>query len=197
MTTELTKTESARLRSLETTIEGGKKVFVAVGAALSEIRDAKLYRATHASFDAYCRDRWGWGRSYAYRLMEASEVAASPIGDSIANEAQAREVARVPEEKRAEVVSRAVERAETAGRDLTAADMREAAKPEQEPAITVLPAPEPEQAEEEDDLGELMLGVCELAQEITRSASKKHLAGFAVRLRGLAALAEEISERMN
>jgi hypothetical protein len=59
-------------------------------------------------------------------------------------------------------------------------------------AASVEPAP----PAEDDSLADLMLGVCELAQEITRSASKKHMQGFAVRLRGLAALAEEISEEM-
>jgi hypothetical protein len=65
-----------RLRELEEVVERGLATFVEVGRALQEIRDAQLYRATHA-----------------YRLIDAAEVkvALSPIGD-IRNEAQAREL---------------------------------------------------------------------------------------------------------
>ena len=34
-----------------------------------------LYRSTHTTFEAYCRERWGWGRSHVYRTMDAARVA--------------------------------------------------------------------------------------------------------------------------
>ena len=47
--------EVARLAELELVIERGQKAFVAVGNALAEIRDQRLYRETHATFEAYCK----------------------------------------------------------------------------------------------------------------------------------------------
>ena len=51
----------------------------------------RLYRETHATFEAYCRERWGWSRQHAYRQIQAAQVAGmSPMGDKPANERQAR-----------------------------------------------------------------------------------------------------------
>ena len=63
------------LPELERVIERGQQTFIEVGRALLEIRDRRLYRETHATFEAYCRERWGWGRSNAYELMDAARVA--------------------------------------------------------------------------------------------------------------------------
>ena len=43
-----------RLAELELVIERGLKTFVEVGAALLGIRDGRLYRETHATFEDYC-----------------------------------------------------------------------------------------------------------------------------------------------
>jgi hypothetical protein len=51
----LSPQEHGRLVELETVVERGRDTFVAVGRALSEIRDGKLYRATHRSFKTYLR----------------------------------------------------------------------------------------------------------------------------------------------
>jgi hypothetical protein len=48
-------------------------VFFDVGRALLTIREGRLYRASHSSFEAYCHDRWGFGRSYASRVIGAAE----------------------------------------------------------------------------------------------------------------------------
>ena len=58
MTGDLTKTETASLTDCEQVIERGMATFVDVGRALLQIRDKRLYRGTHASFDAYCKERW-------------------------------------------------------------------------------------------------------------------------------------------
>lgn len=79
-----------RLTALEDVIERGRQTFVEVGLALLEIRESRLYREAHPTFEDYCKERWGWSRSKAYRLMDAASL--SPIGD-IQNEAQAREFA--------------------------------------------------------------------------------------------------------
>lgn len=57
--------------------------FVEVGEALLRIRDERLYRETHGSFEEYCRERWGMARKRAYDFIAAAEVTAelSPTGD--------------------------------------------------------------------------------------------------------------------
>lgn len=91
MATSLTKTEQADLRACEQVIAKGLKTFRDVGQALARIRDGKLYRQTHKSFDAYCAEKCGFGRSHAYRLIEAAGVPeVSPTGDKIDTERQAR-----------------------------------------------------------------------------------------------------------
>jgi phage N-6-adenine-methyltransferase len=93
--TSLGVRDQRRLEELEALIERGLRTFVEVGAALMEIRDSRLYRETHATFDAYCRSRWGMSRRHANRLVKSVEVAAAlgPVGRIPENEAQARELA--------------------------------------------------------------------------------------------------------
>jgi len=89
--------DDQRLAELEKTIAKGKKTFVEVGLALAEIRDLRLYRREYSGFDEYCREKWGWKRAHAYRLIDAAEVVkVSPIGDKIKTESQARELAKAP-----------------------------------------------------------------------------------------------------
>jgi hypothetical protein len=47
-----------------------------VGNAIREIRDSKLYKETHSTFEEYCWERWGWKRAHAYRQIEVAETAA-------------------------------------------------------------------------------------------------------------------------
>ena len=65
---------TSRLAECEEVIERGLNTFVDVGNALLEIRDSKLYRENYNTFEEYCRDRWGWERRHAYRLMDAAKV---------------------------------------------------------------------------------------------------------------------------
>jgi phage N-6-adenine-methyltransferase len=87
--------ERVRLVTLETVVQRGLATFVEVGSALAEIRDGRLYREEHSTFEAYCRSRWAMSKTHANRLVEAAEVTRllAPIGVSPANEAQARELA--------------------------------------------------------------------------------------------------------
>lgn len=90
--TDLRRDEVAALRAYESEIEAGLATFIRVGRALSVIRDSRLYRATHDTFEDYCRERWGWSRQHATRQIQAAEVAStlSPIGDNPSKESQAR-----------------------------------------------------------------------------------------------------------
>jgi hypothetical protein len=102
---DLTTVEQNRLESLEETIEKGMRSFIAVGMALGEIKEKRLYRAQYDSFDTYCMERWSFTASRGRQLMSAVEALASlpeelPQPD---NAAQAHALSRVPEEDRAEV----------------------------------------------------------------------------------------------
>ena len=46
---DLSVPERSRLAELEAVVEAGLQTFVDVGLALSEIRDGRLYRKTHAA----------------------------------------------------------------------------------------------------------------------------------------------------
>ena len=41
---------------------------------LASVRDKRLYKAEWPTFEAYCRDRWGFSDEYARLNMRASEV---------------------------------------------------------------------------------------------------------------------------
>lgn len=90
----------ARLADLEGVIQRGLNTFVEVGNALREIRGSRLYREQgYKTFEKYCRERWGWSRSYAHRQIEAANTAELlPIGNRPANEAQTRELTQLTKE---------------------------------------------------------------------------------------------------
>ncbi len=51
-----------------------KSQFYEAGMALKELRDRRLYRSTHKTFEEYCRARFGYGRDAAYLKIGAAEV---------------------------------------------------------------------------------------------------------------------------
>jgi hypothetical protein len=92
-TKKLTKPEAARLATCEKAIERGINTFVEVGQALTEIRDAKLYRASHKTFEAYCKDRWEISRPRAYELIDHAKVAsADPVLSDVSDKLTARDI---------------------------------------------------------------------------------------------------------
>jgi hypothetical protein len=72
--------EATHLARCEAVIERGVAVFTEVGRALTEIRDGKLYRAKHKTFEAYCDARWGIVRSRAYQLIDQAKVTDAIFG---------------------------------------------------------------------------------------------------------------------
>jgi hypothetical protein len=131
MTTALTTTDLDLLATCEETIARGLQTFTEVGQALARIKAQKLYRASHDSFEAYCKERWGFARAHAYRLINAAKVAenVSPIGD-IPKESQARELARLPAAQQQDAWQEAIE--QTDGKP-TAAVVREIVERRLEP----------------------------------------------------------------
>lgn len=122
----LSKVEQRNLNRLEKAIAGGLQTFREVGAALLEIRDSRLYRETHATFEAYCSERWAMPRSRAYQLIESAKVV-DALGDpdGMTNEAQARELSSLGNPAEMKTVWEAAEaRAEETNRPVTAALIR-------------------------------------------------------------------------
>lgn len=74
-TCELTSSEERELTECESVIERNLESFHEVGAALLKIRDGKLYRLSHKTFDEYCRDKWAIDRTYAHRIIQAAKIA--------------------------------------------------------------------------------------------------------------------------
>ncbi|HEY1715990.1 MAG TPA: hypothetical protein VGG07_24040 [Solirubrobacteraceae bacterium] len=70
--------EVEHLNMLEAIVRRGLDADLEVGNALAEINDTWLYRATHETFEAYVRDRWGISRTLAQELIQAAEAAAQP-----------------------------------------------------------------------------------------------------------------------
>lgn len=125
---------TTRLVELEQTIERGLTTFVEVGLALLEIRDSRLYRQTHGTFEEYCRERWGWKRGYADHQIRAAQIA-TIVAIPPKNEAQARELARLDDPNEIRDVWHEV-RAEH-GDDVTAKDIRQAVDERRAPKIRI------------------------------------------------------------
>lgn len=103
---------------------------MALAQALAEIRDKKLYRAGFSTFEEYCRQKWGFSKQRAYQLLEGAETVKSlpaksqPLVDS---ERQARALALVPPEQRAEVLEAANASGKVTAASITTAAQKETA----------------------------------------------------------------------
>lgn len=122
----ITIQESVRLIDLERKIENGLQTFVEVGEALMEIRDSRLYRVEHSTFEDYCREKWKFTKTQANRLIGAADVAKNlaPIGVIPASESQARPLTKLPAEQQPAAWEKAVEKA--GGEQPTAKQVEEA-----------------------------------------------------------------------
>ncbi|MEE1812669.1 hypothetical protein [Streptomyces sp. BE133] len=100
--------EQDSLAQCEAAVETLKGAFWAAGKALQIIRDARLYRETHKTFDDYCDERWSMNRQYADKLIRAWPIAEAlykkqdpanltPIGVKKLNQAQVWELVPVAE----------------------------------------------------------------------------------------------------
>jgi hypothetical protein len=68
---ELTEEEQRDRLHLERRVE---RAFFEAGKALTELRDRRLYRSTHKTFEDYCRERFGFSRRQPYHLIEAAVI---------------------------------------------------------------------------------------------------------------------------
>lgn len=102
----LDRAEEVLLHRHEKIIAAGLATFVEVGNSLAAIRSGKLYRQTHSTFEAYCKDRWGMGDRHARNVINAAEVGTMV---PVENERQARELGGLEPDQAREVYARAVE----------------------------------------------------------------------------------------
>ena len=111
---QLTLFERTELATHEAVIERGLNTFVDVGQALLAIRDSKLYRNEHSTFEEYCKNRWGMERNYANKMIAAASVVTN-LGTIVPiqpmNEAQARPLTRLEPEQQREAWTTAIETA--------------------------------------------------------------------------------------
>jgi hypothetical protein len=86
------------------------------GKALAELRDRRLYRSTHKTFEEYCKERFGYSRRQPYFLMDAAVVfdnlleKCDPLDQVLpTNERQVRPMTKLEPQSHQEVWLRAVE----------------------------------------------------------------------------------------
>jgi hypothetical protein len=138
----LNPAERDELRALESAIERGLKTFMETGEALARVRDRRLYREGHETFEQYCQARWGFRREAADRYVRAAAVVPvlNPTGLAPpSTESVARELAPLlPEPDKMRAVWVAV------GPDATAAQVRAEVKRLTAPTVAdELPAEPP------------------------------------------------------
>ncbi|MDZ8069950.1 MAG: hypothetical protein RMY64_30805 [Nostoc sp. DedQUE08] len=112
---ELTEEEQSDRLHLERRVE---RAFFEAGKALAELRDRRLYRSTHKTFEEYCRDRFGHSRRQSYLLMDAAVVfdnlmeKCDPLDHILpTNERQVRPMTKLEPQQQQEVWVKAVEQA--------------------------------------------------------------------------------------
>jgi hypothetical protein len=108
----LTSEEVTALASYEWVIRDGLSTFYKVGTALVEIRNRKLYRGEHRTFEAYLREKWGITRQRAYQLIDAAAITddlSTTVDILPQNENQARALKSAPADQRAEIWQKAVD----------------------------------------------------------------------------------------
>lgn len=116
----LSEEEKAERDDLERTVQ---QAFFVAGKALRLLRDNRLYRETHATFEFYVRDRFDYTRAAAYYLIKSSVVyenlecqqfVDTNTSTSIlpTKESQCRPLAKLSPERQREVWQTAVDKAE-------------------------------------------------------------------------------------
>jgi hypothetical protein len=68
---ELTDQEQELLVECESDINANLQGTFLLGYRLEQIRDQKLYRATHDTFALYCTKKWDFSKTHANRLIQA------------------------------------------------------------------------------------------------------------------------------
>jgi len=128
-TADLVGDDAHQLETYEQVIERGLSTFVDVGNALTAIRENRLYRSTHSTFEAYCQERWGFTRRRATYLIDAASTVTEmgtmvPTAQNV-NERQARALTPILKEHGPEFAASVLQEAAEVG--LTAKSISETA----------------------------------------------------------------------
>ncbi len=108
LTAKLSEVEELDLENLEREVRTNLKSFIVAGMALLQIRERKLFRGTHESFEDYASERFGISETHAHRLIAAAQVVEnveSPAGCLVQNERQARELSQYTPEFQKQVIA--------------------------------------------------------------------------------------------
>ncbi len=114
--------ECLRRNELIELIDSKYRDFLDCAIALVELRDSRLYRDTHDTFDKFCEERWDLSRRHVDRMIASADVAIS-MTQPPENERQLRELTSVPEEDRDDVMEEARQVAKKDDRTVTAKDI--------------------------------------------------------------------------
>jgi hypothetical protein len=122
---ELTTGEKKRFDELCGVVDRGIKAFFEVGMALAEIRESRLYRETHDTFENFCRERWDIGKNYANYQISAYQVVKNlndhNCGQIIPlNEAQARPLSMFEADDQIDIWNMVLEKANENNGKITA-----------------------------------------------------------------------------
>lgn len=188
----LTADESDALAVCEQRIAAGIEAFRDVVFALKEVRDRRLYREKHATFEDYCQTRWGFTRQRGYQLIDAAEAIASlptecqPVVDT---ERSARELARVEPQHREKVVRKAAEAGPVTSKAIkeAAAEVEVDIEPSPSPVISAPDVPEDQRSrafrvtrrmqEIETEVKDFLTGLNPQRRDLIQAAlTLKHLA---------------------
>jgi len=140
--------ELAQLESCETIIRRGIETFLEVGQNLAIVRDKKLYRHEHGTFEEYVDAKWHMTKQRAYQLIGAADahhVLASRFDVSTlpTDERAMRELMKVPSDMVAEVLSVVATKGKvtakhiTEARDQVVPKKEKTAKAKKKPAIQI------------------------------------------------------------
>lgn len=106
---KLSQEDEAYLKTREQVIHLAIKSSIAAARALHEIHtynDGLLWRKDHPTFETYCRVRWNYGKSHAYRLRECGgligEIESAGGSPLPLSEGQIRPLLQLPPENRVE-----------------------------------------------------------------------------------------------
>jgi hypothetical protein len=143
----LSTDEKRELAQHEEVIKRYAEAYADVGESLLAIRDHRLYRVTHKTFESYCVERLGFTKTHANHLIASVAVVRNLTSIDVKpkNLAQTRPLARLAPDQQQQAWTVAQERA--AGKEITAFDLEQAAA-KVAPKVAARPIETPEQKKE-------------------------------------------------
>ena len=160
---QLNSEERSRLKRLMDCIDSAISAQNHAGEALLEISEARLYRESHSTLEAFVKDTWGFSRPRAYQLIDAGKssrrlstiVDKTPEAAAIKSEAQHRELKNVSDEHLPGVIEAAAASAAADNRPITARHIKAARELiESTPLATTADMAEEGTTEEYEDVDE-------------------------------------------